>query len=379
MNRKPEPLGSEFKNIVDGLSGEMVWLELQEGKNRMATKEYQQELGATAACVLRGVKATGDSNSRPESNETGKLFLGDSWFGSVKAAANVALAGHHACMMVKTAHSRSPKKFLDETMKDFPGGTWITLEGRAQKEGIDLVCVGYKYNKKTVLTFVFTKGAGSTAPGESYEARFPDKYGNVCVRHVSRPALMANYFKYSNCVDLHNQARQFDLRLEKKWVTQSGYFRLYTTILGMTVTDAWKIYKMLDNYPFTICQYADMLAGDMMNAAAELEEDVVELPQAVSIDSQTQLSAMSSIETRTIGHHTKQILKSQIRCVWCSRVNLTHRKTTLKCKQCKSGFCRDESGRMCWSHHLALGGCPLAPTRGTLKRNAKDDEGGDGG
>ena len=44
VNRKPEPLGSEFKNIVDGLSGEMVWLELQEGKNRMATKEYQQEL-----------------------------------------------------------------------------------------------------------------------------------------------------------------------------------------------------------------------------------------------------------------------------------------------------------------------------------------------
>ena len=176
-------------------------------------------------------------------------------------------------MLVKTAHSRSPKKFLDETMKDFPGGTWITLEGRAQKEGIDLVCAGYKYNKKTVLTFVFTKGAGSTAPGESYEARFPDKYGNVCVRHVSRPASMANYFKYSNCVDLHNQARQFDLRLEKKWVTQSGYFRLYTTILGMTVTDAWKIYKMLDNHPFTICQCADMLAGDMMNAAAELEED----------------------------------------------------------------------------------------------------------
>ena len=53
----------------------------------------------------------------------------------------------------------------------------------------------------------------------------------------------------------------------------------------MTVTDAWKIYKMLDNYPFTICQYADMLAGDMINCAAELEEDVVELPQAVSIDS----------------------------------------------------------------------------------------------
>jgi len=69
-------------------------------------------------------------------------------------------------------------------MKDFPGGTWITLEGRAQKEEIDPVCVGYKYKKKTVLTFVLTKDAGSTVPGESYEARFPDKYRNVCVRRV---------------------------------------------------------------------------------------------------------------------------------------------------------------------------------------------------
>jgi len=59
----------------------MVLLELQEDKNRMATKEYQQELGATAACVLRGVMATRDSNFRFEYNETGKLFLGDRWLG----------------------------------------------------------------------------------------------------------------------------------------------------------------------------------------------------------------------------------------------------------------------------------------------------------
>jgi len=75
--------------------------------------------------------------------------------------------------------------------------------------------VGYKYTKKAVLKFVFTKGAGSTAPGDSYEARFPDKYGNVCVRYVSHLELMTNYFKYSTFVDLHNQARKFDLRLEK--------------------------------------------------------------------------------------------------------------------------------------------------------------------
>jgi len=100
-------------------------------------------------------------------------------------------------------------------MKDFPGGTWIVLEAEDEATGIDLVCIGYKYNNKKVLTFILSKGADSTLEGEPYEARFPDRFGNVCIRHVARPQVVSNYFKYCNVVDLHNQARQFDLALEK--------------------------------------------------------------------------------------------------------------------------------------------------------------------
>ena len=53
--RKPEPLGTEFKTIVDGLSGIMLWVEVQEGKDRMAKHQHTSELGGTAACVVRGV------------------------------------------------------------------------------------------------------------------------------------------------------------------------------------------------------------------------------------------------------------------------------------------------------------------------------------
>ena len=146
------------------------------------------------------------------------LFFGDSWFGSVKAASNVKVAGHHSCFLVKTGHSRSPKAFLKDKMKDFPGGAWITLEAKTEHEGVDRIYIGYKYKKK-VLCFVLSRGAGSSKAGEPYEARFPDKYGNVCVRHVMRPQIISNYFKYSYCVDLHNQSRQFDLALEKRWIT----------------------------------------------------------------------------------------------------------------------------------------------------------------
>ena len=129
-------------------------------------------------------------------------------------------------------------------MKDYPGGTWITMIGTVENDGIELVSIGYKYNKKTVLTFLTTRGAGSTLSGEPYEARFPDQYGNLCVRHVARPQVISTYFKYSNVVDTHNQARQSHLGLEKKWVTHDGYFRLYSTLIGMTVTDIWKLLKI---------------------------------------------------------------------------------------------------------------------------------------
>ena len=69
-----------------------------------------------------------------------------------------------------------------------------------------------------------------------------------------------------------------------------------------------------------------MLAGDMMKCAEDLDLYVHELPQAVSIDSNKNLSPLSSIDTQICDHHTKLKLKSQIRCVWCSRVNLMHRK-----------------------------------------------------
>ena len=109
-------------------------------------------------------------------------------------------------------------------MKDFPGGIWIMMEGRAEKEYVPLVCIGYKYNFKKVLVFLSTKGGGSTQPGEPYLAKFPDKFDNVCTKEVARPDIISNYFNKSNMVDLRNQARQVELVLKR--VTQNAFFRL---------------------------------------------------------------------------------------------------------------------------------------------------------
>ena len=116
---KPKPLGTEFKNVVDGMSGVMMWLEIQKGKDQLRALEHTQSLGGTTVCVLRGVNATCTFNHIEDatmeddedigSDSSPYLYFADSWFGSVKSASNVGKTGNHCCFVIKTAHSRSPK------------------------------------------------------------------------------------------------------------------------------------------------------------------------------------------------------------------------------------------------------------------------------
>ena len=57
------------------------------------------------------------------------------------------------------------------------------------------------------------------------------------------PQVISKYFTDSNVIDVFNQACQFDLRLEKHWVTDDGFFRLIMTLFGIVVTDCWKGYS----------------------------------------------------------------------------------------------------------------------------------------
>ena len=209
--------------------------------------------------------------------QTKRLFLGDIWLGSVKAAKQVALSGNHAIMVVKTNHDRFPKAWLCEQMEDLPGGTWILLEGRTKKE-VDLLSIGYKYNSSAVLTFIVTKGAGSTVASRPYKARFPDVYGNVHACNVPRPEVLNKYFNHCNAVDGHNQLRQGHLALKKCWVTVDPFFRILSTLVGMQVTDLLQLHRKFKSRTLVkmpINTFADRIAFALQQKAhALLQEEI---------------------------------------------------------------------------------------------------------
>ena len=230
--------------IVCPVTGVMTFLEVQMGKDYMKDTEHFEELGATASCSLRASTAV---TQRKEDEAPVELVLGDSWFGSVKAAVAQAKAGFECIFQIKTNHSLFPKKQIEEILCDAPGGISVVLQGNV--DGIPLLCIGYKYNKKTTLHFVCTSGAGSTGPGEPYEMKWSDDHGNIHIRNVSRPAVISRFFKHSNSVDVHNHLRQYCLKLEKKWVTVDCWFRLTTTLMGISAVDAFRLAKFHNFLP----------------------------------------------------------------------------------------------------------------------------------
>jgi hypothetical protein len=157
--------------------------------------------------------------------------------------------GVHDMLQIKTGHAFYQAKLMEEKLNKPPGGCWITMKGKGPR-GTDLLALGYKYNIKRVLKFVATADAGSTQAGVLYDMKFCDAFNNVCVRKVERPAIVSQLFDDSNCIDSHKNVRQFELALEKRWFTRDPFFRLDTTLTGMTVTDVWRLsqyHKLISN------------------------------------------------------------------------------------------------------------------------------------
>ena len=107
------------------------------------------------------------------------------------------------------------------------------------------------------------------------------------IRYVDRPEVISFFFRHFNSVDRNNHGRQFELALEKKWVTQDCYFRLTSTFYGQGVTDSKHLMVLHSLFPLSVCKRFADIGGDERsiplksyagNLAAQLLEraDIVE-------------------------------------------------------------------------------------------------------
>ena len=125
--QKLENLGTEFKCAAFPITGVMLHLEIQRGKEEMKKLPYHKELGATAACTVRLAQGITTCTSSDTSSTPRGIILADLWFGSVRASLALLEAGFESILQIKQNHGLFPKKQIEEVLKDAPGGSSIVL------------------------------------------------------------------------------------------------------------------------------------------------------------------------------------------------------------------------------------------------------------
>ena len=63
-------------------------------------------------------------------------------------------------------------------------------------------------------------------------------------KEVPRPSLVEEFYSCFSAIDVHDHYRQGSLEMERNWVTRKWYHRIFTTILGICIVDAFYAYKL---------------------------------------------------------------------------------------------------------------------------------------
>lgn len=327
------------------------------------------EDGARVRLSRSAIEAATIATAASPGSKYKKILIFDSGFGGLDMCVELAKLGLCALIHIKGAHALFPKEALDDALRGHPGGSHLEMETTI--EGIKFIAIGYKYNSKKTLFFLAPEGAGATTDGEPYVTKWPDEHGNIMTRNVVRLVLASRYFLCFNKVDKHNQLRQSELALEKKWLTTDGWFRLFTTLVGINAVDTMLVLRSESHseHPYksmSTREFTEILADELVMNKFDGE---VSRPKA-------RASARLAVESPPTGpqHILKAFgFRSALGLLKDGQKDRLHQRTcsiclkktsyycsAVGCRQC--GVCRSSNGtdeRNCYREHLLRQGVSL--------------------
>ena len=94
--------------------------------------------------------------------------------------------------MMKTNTKGFCKETIEKLTKDWPGGSYLVLRSKPMVPGDrPEISIGYNYNARKFLSFIFTNNSGSTNTGIPYLSKYPDQFTNLAIRPVARPLVVS--------------------------------------------------------------------------------------------------------------------------------------------------------------------------------------------
>ena len=254
--RKPKPLGTMFKNGVEATTGIMVTQDVVEGSAAQSDKKYVGDLSSLPkkepimAHVAETLRQCESANLA-----SGGWVGGDAWFGSIPCVVELKnKLNVYSTFIIKQNVQYCPLDIIKRILqsrntKGNRAGRHVVM--KANISGVDLFLLAYAWSNKRAAYIV--SSCGTTVTHEiPYRSHFTDDYGNVTFKEIPRPSIAHFYFELCPLIDNHNKDRQGILGLEDCWPTKNPWFRLITTLIGMSVVDLhrWDRNKRSGGNPF---------------------------------------------------------------------------------------------------------------------------------
>jgi len=257
---------------------------------------------------------------------------------------------------------------------------------------VKLMAVAYAWSQKGMSYFLSTCGSTRASPVQ-YMSRFEDEFGNSSFKYLNRPEFVHFLYEKLPIIDEHNRQRQGFVALEKCWPTTNCWFRLLTTIVGMSIVDMHRMQRF-HNTGKNVCKNTLDEERDSMTTIIhfcnQISGGVRKRPDRSSVVRHSirttnvtnsevwweritgrDGSIYGNLTTRQIRKHGRTVGTSIQQHCWVCRKYIgldgkpLYSKTSFRCKDCKRPICINEDRSMpgfgrpmsCKDEHK-LGVCP---------------------
>lgn len=229
----PKGTGLEINVLVDAETHVILQIETQGKPTEMRARLYDEGNSEGAAICLRLTEPF---------KATPRTVYADARFASVATA--VALMRTHQLSFTGVCKSATV---------DFPMRDMLSLSAQVEHapihqhatfKGVEVVAFGhYDHGPHTLVSTYFTSCTEKTPAAPRPMPKFRD-LGEEYFHHKV-PDIIQQYRANNGGVDHHNLLRQDLLGLERNFHTHSWWIRFFTTMLSMTVINAFLAYGYL--------------------------------------------------------------------------------------------------------------------------------------
>jgi hypothetical protein len=125
-----------------------------------------------------------------------------------------------------------------------------------------MYALAWQYNR-SVISLVANVGLtvpGKPAKEESCHIPMDNDEVKITSKPVPRPKMVEDFFNEFSAIEIHNTLRKNNLRWEDAWNTKSRIHRIFSTVYGIIITDAYKLYVMKrKSHHLSILSYIDFI------------------------------------------------------------------------------------------------------------------------